>query len=209
MAGPTADRDPDRLWWPPGQSLPDAGAGRGRGPTDQGVARGWIVTFEAALPTILRHEGGYVDHPQDPGGATNYGITQTTYDGWRGVPRVASRPLRLITQEPGCPPTCGIPPPTCDGWRGVPRVGSRPVRLITQEEVRAIYLERYWRPARCADLPPRLRLPHFDCGVNCGVAQAAKILQRALGVADDGIIWQLTLRAANERPSATVVDDSI
>src|SRR5690625_6246703 len=115
MAGPTADRDPDRLWWPPGQSLPDAGAGRGRGPTDQGVARGWIVTFEAALPTILRHEGGYVDHPQDPGGATNYGITQTTYDGWRGVPRVA----------------------------------SRPVRLITQEEVRAIYLERYWRPARC------------------------------------------------------------
>lgn len=133
------------------------------------------MTFEAALPTILRHEGGYVDHPQDPGGATNYGITQTTYDGWRGVPRVA----------------------------------SRPVRLITQEEVRAIYLERYWRPARCDDLPPRLRLPHFDCAVNCGVAQAAKILQRALGVADDGIIGPITLRAANERPSATVVDDML
>lgn len=32
---------------------------------------------------ILVHEGGYVNHPDDPGGATNMGVIQRTYDGWR------------------------------------------------------------------------------------------------------------------------------
>ena len=31
--------------------------------------------FPAALEAILKHEGGFVDHPRDPGGATNKGIT--------------------------------------------------------------------------------------------------------------------------------------
>jgi lysozyme family protein len=33
------------------------------------------VNFREALKHVLRHEGGYVDHPSDPGGETNYGIT--------------------------------------------------------------------------------------------------------------------------------------
>lgn len=32
-----------------------------------------------AIPLILKHEGGYVDHPKDPGGATNKGITLATF----------------------------------------------------------------------------------------------------------------------------------
>lgn len=36
-----------------------------------------------ALSLILAHEGGKVDHPKDPGGRTNQGITQRVYDGWR------------------------------------------------------------------------------------------------------------------------------
>jgi len=36
--------------------------------------------FAAALPFVLRWEGGYVDHPDDPGGRTNKGVTQKTYD---------------------------------------------------------------------------------------------------------------------------------
>lgn len=28
-------------------------------------------------------EGGYVDHPKDPGGATNFGVTQRAFDAWR------------------------------------------------------------------------------------------------------------------------------
>jgi len=39
--------------------------------------------FARCLPVILRAEGGYVNHPADPGGATNKGITQRTYDTWR------------------------------------------------------------------------------------------------------------------------------
>ena len=39
--------------------------------------------FVAALPFVLRWEGGFVNHPKDPGGATNKGITQAVYDNWR------------------------------------------------------------------------------------------------------------------------------
>ena len=35
--------------------------------------------FAEALKKILRYEGGYVDHPADPGGATNKGITLRTF----------------------------------------------------------------------------------------------------------------------------------
>ncbi|AEQ50813.1 glycoside hydrolase family 108 protein [Pelagibacterium halotolerans] len=37
------------------------------------------------LAKILEHEGGYVDHPSDPGGATNMGITHKTLARWRGI----------------------------------------------------------------------------------------------------------------------------
>lgn len=37
------------------------------------------------LAQILRHEGGYADHPADPGGATNMGITHKTLARWRGI----------------------------------------------------------------------------------------------------------------------------
>lgn len=43
-------------------------------------------TFEQALACVLASEGGYVDHPLDPGGATNRGITQATLAGVRGRP---------------------------------------------------------------------------------------------------------------------------
>ncbi len=31
--------------------------------------------FDKAVEKVLRHEGRYVNHPNDPGGATNYGIS--------------------------------------------------------------------------------------------------------------------------------------
>ena len=40
--------------------------------------------FESALAMVLKHEGGFVDHPRDPGGATNMGVTLGTYEQWMG-----------------------------------------------------------------------------------------------------------------------------
>ena len=39
--------------------------------------------YAPALQLVLAHEGGYVNHPQDPGGATNKGITQRVYNAYR------------------------------------------------------------------------------------------------------------------------------
>ena len=46
--------------------------------------------FKQSLAWILKHEGGKVDDPHDPGGRTNQGITQRTYDDYRrskGLPK--------------------------------------------------------------------------------------------------------------------------
>lgn len=45
----------------------------------------------------LATEGGYVDHPRDPGGATNMGITHKTLAAWRGVKSVTKQDVRNLT----------------------------------------------------------------------------------------------------------------
>lgn len=37
------------------------------------------MNFDRALDFVLAHEGGYVNHPQDPGGETNWGISKRAY----------------------------------------------------------------------------------------------------------------------------------
>ena len=34
------------------------------------------MNFDTAFERLIGHEGGYVDHPNDPGGATRYGVTE-------------------------------------------------------------------------------------------------------------------------------------
>ena len=36
--------------------------------------------YDKCLKTILHHEGGYVNHPKDPGGETNLGVTKRVYE---------------------------------------------------------------------------------------------------------------------------------
>lgn len=55
------------------------------------------ASFETALNCVLRHEGGYSDHPEDPGGATMMGITRATLSNWRGQP-VSSDDVRALTR---------------------------------------------------------------------------------------------------------------
>ena len=57
------------------------------------------MSFERALPIILRSEGGYVDDPRDRGGATNFGITQHVYHEWLRSKGKYARPVREITMD--------------------------------------------------------------------------------------------------------------
>lgn len=42
--------------------------------------------FEQCLALVLKHEGGYVNNPRDPGGRTNLGVTQKVWEEWVGHP---------------------------------------------------------------------------------------------------------------------------
>jgi len=39
------------------------------------------MTFEEAFQLLIGHEGGYVNHPNDPGGETKYGVSKRAYPG--------------------------------------------------------------------------------------------------------------------------------
>ena len=54
--------------------------------------------FEKCLEMLLHHEGGYVNHPRDPGGETNLGVTKRVYEEWGGT-----KDMRDLTQEDVAP----------------------------------------------------------------------------------------------------------
>src|SRR5260370_12356466 len=55
--------------------------------------------FDACLAFTLRAEGGYVDDPADPGGATNMGITLATYREWSGDPAFGPTQVEDMTER--------------------------------------------------------------------------------------------------------------
>lgn len=116
------------------------------------------MNLDQALKHLLGNEGGFVDHPRDPGGATNFGITQ----------RVAR----------------------ANGYHG-------DMRSLPLATALAIYRKDYWEPIKADQLPDALRFHVFDAAVNSGAGQAIKWLQRAAGIAQDGIIGPRTLSAAS------------
>ncbi len=55
--------------------------------------------FARSLAKVLVHEGGYSNHPQDPGGATMKGVTQRVYDEYRRSIGVPTAPVRNISNS--------------------------------------------------------------------------------------------------------------
>lgn len=113
--------------------------------------------FSRSLKIVLAHEGGYVNHPSDPGGITNLGITKKVMESWVG---------RSVTEQE--------------------------MRSLTVEQVRPIYLERYWNRLGCDLLPAGLDLVVFDFGVNAGTRRSARMLQNIVGATADGDIGDVT-----------------
>lgn len=59
-------------------------------------------TFDRALKLLLRHEGGFVNHPRDPGGMTNLGVTRRAWEAYKGhaVSEEIMRALTPATVQP-------------------------------------------------------------------------------------------------------------
>src|SRR5712692_4452895 len=53
--------------------------------------------FDSSLQFVLKWEGGFVDDPADPGGATNKGITQGVYDSYRKRKGLAHQGVKSIS----------------------------------------------------------------------------------------------------------------
>lgn len=132
--------------------------------------------FARCYPALLRHEGGYVNHPRDPGGVTNLGITLGT-----------ARAYRLDIDGDG-------------------DVDANDVRLLTPATARPVYRKGYWLACACDQLPAGVDYMIFDLAVNSGPARARRYLQRVAGVKEDGIIGPKTLSAVRALDPVAVVD---
>lgn len=104
------------------------------------------MSVDNYIDELIKREGGYVNNPNDRGGATNFGITEA-------VARV-------------------------NGWKG-------PMRDLPLDLAKQIYKQQYWinpRFDQVNSLSPLIAEELLDTGVNCGVAFAKPLLQRALNL---------------------------
>lgn len=56
------------------------------------------TNFDKCLAKLLVHEGGFSNHPSDPGGVTNLGVTARVWEEWVGHP-VDEKQMRALTPE--------------------------------------------------------------------------------------------------------------
>lgn len=78
------------------------------------------------------------------------------------------------------------------------------IKNLTLAEAKAIYRRDYWDRMHGDRLPAGLAFDVFDTAVNSGIGQSIRFLQRAVGVADDGVIGPLTLGAVQRRDAESV-----
>lgn len=56
------------------------------------------INWDACFNHLIKHEGGYVNHPSDPGGRTNLGITQSVWENWVDRP-VTEEEMKALTKD--------------------------------------------------------------------------------------------------------------
>ena len=134
-----------------------------------------MTRAEIYIPRILKHEGGFVNHPRDPGGATNRGVTIGTLK-------------RLGIDVDG------------DGDSDI-----TDLRHLRESDAVRVFKLFYADKVQADLLPTGLDYAMTDFAVNSGPARAAKHLQRILGVEADGDIGPKTLaKIADCDPKALI-----
>ena len=114
--------------------------------------------FDQANAFTAKWEGGFVNHPKDPGGATNYGVS-----------------LRWLKAE-------GIDV-TGDGV-----IDINDIRALTVSKAAGLFHRGFWQPLHLNAFPPLTATATYDAAVNTGRGQAAKFLQRACNTFPGGEI---------------------
>jgi len=74
------------------------------------------------------------------------------------------------------------------------------IKNLTLDRAKFLYKRDYWDAVDAESMPGAARLMVFDCAVNTGVGMAKKLLQRAVGTKDDGIIGPKTRAAISATP---------
>lgn len=131
-------------------------------------------TLELSLDRIFGHEGGLSTDRGDPGNWSSGRVRVGFLGGTKyGV-------------------TCA----TLGRHRGLGRAASLDeIKALTREEAAEIYRGNYWRLIRGDDLPAGLDHMMLDTSIHSGPARSVKILQRVLGVKEDGLVGAQTMAA--------------
>jgi lysozyme family protein len=109
--------------------------------------------------------------------------------------------------DPGGATMKGITQKVYDDYRGHQGEGYQDVQLISDDELHDIYYTLYWLPMNLDIInDDDLVLQVYDHGVNAGIRVSIRILQRLIGVGDDGFIGNITLRAIREY-NGNIVED--
>lgn len=69
------------------------------------------------------------------------------------------------------------------------------MRAMTRAQAIEIYKKAFWERYRCGEMPYAISFQFFDACVNHGYGNAARMLQRAVGAADDGVIGNKSMDA--------------
>lgn len=105
----------------------------------------------------------------------------------------------------GGPTKYGITMRTLAAWRGHP-VTKEDIRNLTEDEAARIYEQRYLKAGRLDRIADsQLQELVLDCAVHHGMTRAIRLLQQALGVADDGIFGPQTERALAQAEKGSLV----
>lgn len=79
------------------------------------------------------------------------------------------------------------------------------MKTMTRQQAYEIYRRAFWLRYNCEQMPDAVAYQFFDAAVNHGFGNASRMLQRAVNVADDGIIGNMTIAAIKKMAISDVI----